>query len=200
MTTTTRMGAEQVPGWASVCRTRSEVGSVLDGGAPAFVVAQIVGSKVCGIAPELADELDQIGDHVLVEADGARGRSLKAPAAHEPVIPSRADVVVVVSGLDAIGRSIASAAHRPHLVAALLGRQVEDVVRPVDVARVLADPNGGCKGVPEAARVVVALTKSGGGPENAAEVAAALGTSLVERVVVVDTLDETSRGGRARRL
>ena len=43
--------------------------------------------KLEGVPPERVDELSGEADLVLVEADGARGRSLKVPAAHEPVLP-----------------------------------------------------------------------------------------------------------------
>ena len=51
-------------------------------------------------------------DLVLVEADGAKGRPLKYPAAHEPVIPPCSGCTVVVAGLDALGRTIAEAVFR----------------------------------------------------------------------------------------
>ncbi len=36
---------------------------------------------------------------LLIEADGSRQKSLKAPAAHEPPIPEFTDTVIVVAGL-----------------------------------------------------------------------------------------------------
>ena len=43
---------------------------------------------------------------VLVEADAPRGRSLKVPAPHEPVIPASTTLVVVVCALDALGQPL----------------------------------------------------------------------------------------------
>ena len=76
-------------------------------------------------------------DLVLVEADGARLRPLKAPADHEPVIPHGAAAVIAAAGLDCLGRSIGGICHRPERVRALLG------------AAVLSSPQGGRKGVTE---------------------------------------------------
>ena len=44
----------------------------------------------------------EAGAVLLIEADGARGRSLKAPGEHEPVVPDFAELVVPVAGLDAV--------------------------------------------------------------------------------------------------
>src|SRR5688572_20497675 len=43
---------------------------------------------------------------LLIEADGARERPLKAPASHEPPIPEFSDIVIHVSGLGAIGKTL----------------------------------------------------------------------------------------------
>jgi CTP:molybdopterin cytidylyltransferase MocA len=97
---------------------------------------------------------------LLVEADGARGRSLKAPAEHEPAVPDFAELVVPVAGLDAVGQPIDSAAvHRPERVSDLLGLPVQERLRPEHLARVLASPQGGLKNVPRQAAVRALLNK-----------------------------------------
>jgi probable selenium-dependent hydroxylase accessory protein YqeC len=88
-------------------------------------------------------------DVVLVEADGARLRPLKAPADHEPVIPPEADAVIALCGMDCLGQSIQAASHRPERVAALLDKPLDAVVTPADAARVLLSPRGGRKNVGE---------------------------------------------------
>ncbi len=191
ITTTTKMGTDQIPGWAKVCRTDGDVSAALERGEPVFLVGDIADEKVTGVAPEVADRVFATAgvDYLLAEADGARGRSFKAPAPHEPVIPAAATLVVVVAGIDAIGRTIAEVAHRPERVAALTGRRPDDVVRPADMAHVLSDPQGGRRGVPAGARVVVALTKVSPGSD--ADAAAAIADRLktdpnIDRVVTID--------------
>ncbi len=88
-------------------------------------------------------------DLVLVEADGARLRPLKAPADHEPVIPHGAAAVIAAAGLDCLGRSIGEICHRPERVRALLGVGEDHILTPADVAAVLSSPQGGRKGVTE---------------------------------------------------
>lgn len=62
--------------------------------------------KLEGVAPERVDALAGAADLLLVEADGARQRSLKAPAAHEPVVPRSCTLAVVLAGLDVLGTSV----------------------------------------------------------------------------------------------
>lgn len=60
-------------------------------------------------------------DYVLVEADGAARRPLKAHAPHEPVIPPEANQTICVVGASGFGQPIAQAAHRPERYALLAG-------------------------------------------------------------------------------
>ena len=109
-----------------------------------------------GVPADRATELRDAAraDHVIVEADGARGRLLKAPAAHEPATPADAAVVMPVVNLRAVGRAVTSkCVHRPELVAALLGISVDGVIGVEHVPRVLLDASGGLKRVPAEARV-----------------------------------------------
>lgn len=60
-------------------------------------------------------------DYVLVEADGAAGRPLKAHAPHEPVIPKETRQTICVVGASGFGQPIWEAAHRPERYARLAG-------------------------------------------------------------------------------
>lgn len=74
-------------------------------------------------APEQSfEELAQLADYVLVEADGAGRRPLKAHEAHEPVIPQGADQVICVVGASGIGKPAEEAVHRPAVFTALSGQ------------------------------------------------------------------------------
>jgi len=125
----------------------------------------------------------------LVEADGARRRLLKAPAEYEPVIPSEADRVVIVAGLDAIGRPLNErTVHRPEVAAPLLGVPPGAVVTPEMVAKLIGHPSGGLKGIPACAEVVVLLTQWEDGPCTHADAIARqiLSGRSIERVVLAD--------------
>ncbi|MBI4835591.1 MAG: putative selenium-dependent hydroxylase accessory protein YqeC [Planctomycetes bacterium] len=59
--------------------------------------------------PPVAKDIKAIAslfDIVLVEADGARGKSLKIPRAHEPAVPDCSKKVILVVGMDILGKKI----------------------------------------------------------------------------------------------
>lgn len=190
MTTTTKMGLDQTEG-AEVCWSIDwrEIELALDRGRPVFVLSEADDHKVLGYDPETVGDLyaESSAGYVLVEADGSRRRPLKAPAEYEPVVPQAASVVVVVMGVDAIGRTIFEATHRPARAVELTGRTETDVITPGVAATVLTHPGGGLKGIPRSARVIVAITKV----DPASEAAAAAVVELVgpdpriDRVVTV---------------
>ena len=119
--------------------------------------------KVQGVPPALLDRiaLEPEADAVIIEADGSRRLPLKAPAPHEPVIPTSATIVISLVGLDVLGQPLdAEHVHRPQLVAELTGAALGDPVTPAIIAAVLAHPQGGAKDVPPAARLIPFLNKA----------------------------------------
>lgn len=109
-----------------------------------------------------AETLLQLADYVLCEADGAKKRPLKAPAAHEPVIPPQTKLVIAAAGLDGIGKPVCETAFRPELYAMLIGKKETDPIAPEDVACVLAHESGQKKGVSSGMRYCVLLNKADG--------------------------------------
>jgi probable selenium-dependent hydroxylase accessory protein YqeC len=98
---------------------------------------------------------------VLVEADGARGRSLKLPAAHEPVIPASTTLVVVVCALDALGQPLdEDRVHRVELVRAATGVEAGEAVDEDCLAAALRHQDGYPSRVPPRARAGVFLNKA----------------------------------------
>jgi molybdenum cofactor cytidylyltransferase len=98
---------------------------------------------------------------LLIEADGSRQKPLKAPAAHEPVIPEFVDTVVVVAGMSGIGMTLTDASvHRPEIYARLSGLAAGQTITSEAVLRVLSHPEGGLKGIPTGARKVVLLNQA----------------------------------------
>lgn len=89
-------------------------------------------------APEVRmSELTGWFDYVLVEADGAARRPLKAHAPHEPVIPPEANQTICVVGASGFGCPIREAAHRPELYAELAGTTQDAAVTAEIAAAVL---------------------------------------------------------------
>ena len=192
ITTTTKMGRDQFNGFPAIC-TSHDVPTVTSALASHHLVALTTGGddhKATGPPPGVVDVLFETVpvDYLLVEADGAHGLSLKAPGPHEPVIPKNTTTVVVLMGLDAVGGRIADVAHRPEPAAALTGLGTGDRLEVHHCVTVLTHEDGGLKGVPPGARVVVALTKTGTAAADhaAAEIARELGLHRrISRVVMV---------------
>ena len=115
------------------------------------------------LSPAQADALaatPEIG-LLALEADGSRNRPFKAPGEAEPVIPASATLVLVVVGLDVIGRPLNEAwVHRPERVADLAAVSSGEPVTAACVARVLLHAAGGRKGVPAGARWLPVLNKA----------------------------------------
>jgi molybdenum cofactor cytidylyltransferase len=163
MTTTTRIFAAQMDLALEVC-TLADAGwrDRLDTFEESLlVVGRVEGDRAVGVPRELPAELcrrDGI-DQVVVEADGSRMRPVKAPAAHEPVIPDATGLLVAVAGIDALSGPIREVAHRPERVGAITGLDPEQTMTPDALARLLTAPEGGLKGAPPAARVAVLINK-----------------------------------------
>jgi molybdenum cofactor cytidylyltransferase len=190
VTTTTKLGIDQTAEWA-VCWSEAEAAAAVRDAPerPVCLCASREGHKVGGPTPERVDQLYRSGiaPYVLVEADGSRRRPLKAPAAHEPVVPDTASLVIVVVGIDAVGASYVEAAHRPAEAVRLTGAGLHDQVSVEAVASIVTHPGGGLKGIPEAARAVVAVTKVGEATADLAQKLQALvaGCERFDRVVLV---------------
>jgi probable selenium-dependent hydroxylase accessory protein YqeC len=116
--------------------------------------------KVRGFAPADIDVLQALDARLVVEADGGQGGMIKAPASHEPAIPSCADIVICVVCIDAIGKPLDGVvAHRPGLIAAVTGVAMGETLDDAGVARLLTSTEGGRKAIPPGARAIAALTR-----------------------------------------
>lgn len=83
---------------------------------------------------------------LLIKADGARSRFIKAPAAHEPPVPGCVDTVIPVISAKIIGQKLTEkVAHRVELITKVTGVGENDVIEPIHVARLLASPDGSLK-------------------------------------------------------
>ena len=118
--------------------------------------------KIVGLAEETIHSLQQSGlfDMVLVEADGAKGKPIKAPNEREPAVPALSTVVVVLIGMDALDCKLnEEGVHRPELFSKITGQPMGSFITETTLvktsiyyARLIR-----CS-VPEA-RIVVALNK-----------------------------------------
>lgn len=135
----------------------------------------------------------QAAQVVLIEGDGAKLRPLKAPAAHEPVIPPGTDAVVAVAGVDSVGRPIREICHRVDQVCALLGKSPEAPVEEEDVAHILSSPRGSRKGVGPHVAYRCVLNKADVNPDAARRIAGRLYWLGIQTAIT--SFDEEERGG-----
>jgi probable selenium-dependent hydroxylase accessory protein YqeC len=117
-----------------------------------------------GFDPEVIKlfEDSALFDWILVEADGAAGRPLKAPAEHEPVIPTCSTVVVAVAGLDVLGKCLTEDfVFRPALAGKLMCLREGETVTESALARFFSQSlSGPFKSAPSASRRFIFLNKA----------------------------------------
>jgi len=113
--------------------------------------------KLYGFRPEHIEELWKAGlfDWIIVEADGAAGRPLKASAAHEPVIPACTKRLVGMVGLNGVGQPLTERlVFRHEKFARLTGLSLGSNVTDSSIADVLVCDDGLFKGFcPEVMRI-----------------------------------------------
>ena len=135
----------------------------LDEAGNVFVGQEFLGNgKVDGISSTLADDLFSMPEveYVITEADGAAGRPLKAPAAHEPMIPGSVTTVIALMGLKALGKPLGpDMVFRPALFKALTGLEEGDILNAERLARAFDGRMGLFKNTPDSARRMVFLNQ-----------------------------------------
>ena len=117
--------------------------------------------KLAGLQLEQPYELlmKSGADAVIVEADGARHRMIKAPAEHEPVIPLQTNVALLMISAEAFNQPLSDRiAHRPEQVATVTGINVGDLLSPAVIARLITSEQGALKHIPKTASVYLLIT------------------------------------------
>ncbi len=133
ITTTTHMFREPgaLAASAEEVRRLMEQNSVVMAGRPAGE------GRITGPEAEELERMAELADFVLVEADGSKRLPLKLPADHEPVIPERTELLLVLAGLRGIGRPLFECCHRAELVRELLQAAPDHRIEPEDIRRML---------------------------------------------------------------
>lgn len=116
-------------------------------------------NRLTALAPKQLAWLEQFCNYhslpLLIEADGARGKPLKAPKAHEPVIPAFVDTVIVVAGLSGVGKGLDEGNvynAEGYKLQVTSGKWQEKTVTAEILTNVLMDEEGGVKGIPQKTR------------------------------------------------
>jgi probable selenium-dependent hydroxylase accessory protein YqeC len=148
--------------------------------------------KLRGVSTEFIAKLAELEkvSHIIIEADGADCKPLKAPGHNEPVIPYNTSLVIPVVGIDSLGcRLSREAVFRPEIVSRLTGLPLGAVISTEAIATLITHPEGIFKGSPAHARVVplinkLDLTEDLSGAENLAHRILEKKHPRIERVVL----------------
>jgi len=120
------------------------------------------GKKVHGYSADEVDALFSraIAPTIIVEADGASCRPIKAPASHEPVIPANTTIVIGVIGLSCFSMPFTPATvFRDEYFAAVTGLTLGDTLTPEAVAALVLHPKGLFKNRPRIAKRLLFLNQ-----------------------------------------
>lgn len=119
--------------------------------------------KLLGFEPEMIDLLykSNLFQWIIVEADGAAGKPLKAPAPHEPVIPGCTKWVIGLVGLSALGKPLDKhTVFRPELVSRISGRSEGMEIDGQTLCDILLHRQGIFKGTPAGAEQIAFLNQA----------------------------------------
>jgi probable selenium-dependent hydroxylase accessory protein YqeC len=154
--------------------------------------------KLKGFHADAIDRIWQSGVFrwIIVEADGAAGKPLKAPAVHEPVIPGSTRWIIATVGLSVIGKPLNPKwVFRPHLVSALSGLAPEDKISSSAIAKLCLDRHGLMKNAPEQARRFIFLNQADlpgclAAGQKIARILTSYARAFLNRVIIGQTLYE----------
>ncbi|MEA5079383.1 MAG: selenium cofactor biosynthesis protein YqeC [Anaerolineaceae bacterium] len=168
-TTTTHLGTDQLGyadrhfliesvGQLDVQELKAQKHSLITG---PFTPDERVHGPEAAVLQRLVELADQEKVSLIVEADGARSRALKAPEAHEPVIPAWAEMVIVLVGCSVLGKPLNDeTVHRAQIFSSLTNLEMNEPIDPAAIMRMLIHPLGGLKGIPPSATRVVLFNQA----------------------------------------
>lgn len=130
-----------------------------------LVTGPIHKDRTAPVKDRLLDRLHQFCGYyampLLIEADGARQKPLKAWAEHEPPIPSIAEQVIQVAGLMGLGQLLNDEiVHRAELFSKLSNVNIGAPITAAGLVRVLTHADGGLKAIQPTARKTALLNQA----------------------------------------
>lgn len=150
--------------WGEGIPTPREIEDRLRPGRVLAVAAEMdLQGKLRGLGPGQVAALAGAGDSaawVLVEADGAARKPLKAWAPHEPAWPEGEGPRLVVAGARGLGRPLSpELVHRARRFARAAGLEPGQPITPAALARVLLGPEGPFREAPPAADLTLVVNQ-----------------------------------------
>lgn len=106
---------------------------------------RVLDSKLRGVTREYIDYIGSLDifDLILVEADGSKMKSLKAPREGEPLIPLSTTKTVGLIGMDSLGKTLDEEnVHRVEIFIQLVGKKLGEKIEVKDIVKLVVDPKG----------------------------------------------------------
>lgn len=101
-----------------------------------------------GVSQESIEKFIEAGnfDLLVVKADGARGRLIKAPAEHEPVIAPHSNTVIPILSAKVIGLPLTDKiTHRVDNLSVVTGLSEGVEIEPIHIAKIISSEEGSLK-------------------------------------------------------
>jgi molybdenum cofactor cytidylyltransferase len=121
--------------------------------------------RLTGLTPILMEGVNRLAKKhnlpLLIEADGAHTRPLKAPAEHEPAIPEFVQLVVILAGLSGLGKPLSEEwVHRADVFGEITGILPGEIINGGALIKMLLSEEGGLKNIPPQAGRIVLLNQA----------------------------------------
>jgi probable selenium-dependent hydroxylase accessory protein YqeC len=118
--------------------------------------------KIKGLTVKLCKDviLKTNVDYLVIEADGAQGKSIKAHSDCEPVVPDFTTLFIAVIGIDCLGQRVMdSSCHRAKLFCSMLDVSPGDPIDEDLILALFSHPEGYFKTLPPKARAFIFMNK-----------------------------------------
>ena len=101
-----------------------------------------------------------LADCIILEADGARGKPIKAPDIHEPPVPKSTTDIIGVIGIESIGLTLSEeSVFRSHIFSSLTGLNYGEKVNLESVVKLINHPKGLFKNAPTGSKKYLFINK-----------------------------------------
>lgn len=119
-------------------------------------------NKLIGVDGEVIDDIFKMEtfDYIIIEADGSKRKSIKAPASHEPVIPSLTTKMVGLIGMDCVNKKIYEQnVHRTDIFCGVTNSKIGDIINKDVIYNLIIAKEGIFKSTPVNSEKYLILNK-----------------------------------------
>lgn len=145
------------PGWLN------KLDEIFRNNMMAHIAVEIMSNgKLKGITLELCNEIlyKSNVEYLIIEADGSKGKPLKAHNRYEPVVPENTNFFIAVIGLDCLNKRLDDdICHRKEIFCSLLNCSPGELISIDLIYKLFNHSEGYLKSLPKKARALVFINK-----------------------------------------